>query len=98
MRWAHSYPIPSTVTALKVYLGLLTYYGKFLLNKASILALLYHLLWKDTRWNWGVQQQQSFDESEELLASLALLVHYDPTKVLIFSCDALQYKVRAVLS
>ena len=59
---------------------------------------LYNLLRKDVRWNWGNQEQQSFDYSKEMLTSTALLVHYDPTKPLILSCDASQYGVGAVLS
>ena len=36
--------ILDAVTKLKAYLGLLTYYGKFLPNLATTLAPLYHLL------------------------------------------------------
>ena len=77
---------------------MLTYYGKFLLNLANVLAPLYQLLQKDVKWTWGDQEQQSFDNSKELLTLTDLLVHYDPTKPLILSCDASQYGVRAVLS
>ena len=91
-------PNPKNLTELKAYLGLLTYYGKFLPNIANVLAPLYKLLRKDVKWNWGNQEQQSFDHSKEMLTSTALLVHYDPTKPLILSCDASQYGVGAVLS
>jgi len=56
------------------------------------------LLQKSVKWNWGDQQQQSFDKSKEMLTSSALLVHYDPTKTLVLSCDASQYSIGAVLS
>ena len=46
-------PGPNSVTELKSYLGLLTYYGKFLLNSATQLAPLYQLLQKDSPWMWG---------------------------------------------
>ena len=91
-------PNPKNLTELKAYLGLLTYYGKFLPNLANVLAPLYQLLWKDVKWNWGDQEQQSFNKSKEMLTSTALLVHYDPTKPLVLSCDASQYRVGAVLS
>ena len=42
-------PTPSTVTELKAYLGLLTYYGKFLSNLSTRLAHLYQLLKKVER-------------------------------------------------
>ena len=91
-------PNPKNLTELKAYLGLLTYYGKFLPNLANVLAPLYQLLQKDLKWNWGDQEQQSFNKSKEMLTSTALLVHYDPTKPLVFSCDASQYGIGAVLS
>ena len=37
------------LTELKAYLGLLTYYGKFLPNIANIFGPLYHLLKKDIK-------------------------------------------------
>ena len=43
-------PTPTNVAELKSYLGLLTYYGKFLPNLATHLAPLYKLLGKDVPW------------------------------------------------
>ncbi len=40
-------PTPKNVSGLKSYLGLLTYYTKFLPNMADVLAPLYKLLWKE---------------------------------------------------
>ena len=93
-----SAPNPQNLTELKAYLGLLTYYGKFLPNLANVLAPLYQLLKEDVKWTWGDQQQQSFDQSKQMLTSSALLVHYDPSQPLLLSCDASQYGVGAVLS
>ncbi|PIK54921.1 hypothetical protein BSL78_08204 [Apostichopus japonicus] len=45
-------PAPRNVTELKSYLGLLTYYGKFLPALSTTLAPLYDLLRKDTQWRW----------------------------------------------
>ena len=73
-----SAPNPKNLTELKAYLWLLTYYGKFLPNLANVLAPLYQLLKKDVKWSWGDQQQQSFDQSKQMLMSSALLAHYDP--------------------
>ena len=45
-------PSPQSVKELKSYLGLLTYYGKFLPHLSSTLFPLYRLLRKDTAWRW----------------------------------------------
>ena len=44
-----SAPNPQNRTELKAYLGLLTYYRKFLPNLANVLAPLYLLLKKDVK-------------------------------------------------
>ena len=53
-------PAPSNVTQLRSFLGMLTYYGKFLPNLATTLSPLYELLEKNKRWLWGKQQESAF--------------------------------------
>ena len=76
----------------------MNYYGKFLHQLSSLLAPLYKLLQKKSRWHWGQEQQEAFAKVKELLVSSQLLVHYDPSKEVILSCDASPYGVGAVLS
>ena len=90
-------PAPNNVTELKSYLGLLTYYGKFLPNLATQLAPLYQLLQNEHPWMWG-QQQKSFQTSKKLLTSSQLLVHFNPDMELILACDASAYGIGAVLA
>ena len=91
-------PSPSSVTELRAYLGLLTYYSKFLPNMASVLAPLYKLLRKDTPWKWTEAEEKAFCASKDLLTSSALLVHFDPELDLVLMCDASSYGVGAVLA
>lgn len=91
-------PAPRNVTELKLYLGLLTYYGKFLPNLATRLAPLYRLLVKDVPWGWTAQHARAFEDSKKLLLSANLLVHFDPKLPLLLACDASAYGVGAVLA
>lgn len=91
-------PKPESVTELKSFLGLLSYYSKFLPNMSTTLAPLYSLLQKGNRWVWGRKQQEAFEAAKALLQSNTLLVHYDPKKELVLACDASPYGVGAVLS
>ena len=91
-------PTPNDVTQLKSFLGLLTYYGKFLPNLSTLLAPLYDLLQKHCQWSWGEKQESAFRESKAILTSSSWLAHYDPKKELLLSCDASPYGVGAVLS
>ena len=91
-------PEPTNVTELKSYLGLLNYYGKFLQNVSSILHPLYSLLQKSATWKWSQGQREAFRASKKLMISSQMLVHFDPEKELILSCDASQYGIGAVLA
>ena len=88
----------TNVSELKSYIGILSYYGKFLPNLATTLAPLYTLLHKDVPWRWTDEEQAAFATSRQLLTSSQVLVHFDPDKSLILSCDASQYDIGAVLS
>ena len=78
-------PKPLNVTRLKSYLGLLSYYGKFLSNLSTLLNPLYKLLGKDVPWKWSSPQEQ---------ASPKLLVHFNPRLPLLLACDASAYAPR----
>ena len=43
-------PTPQDVSQLKSFIGLVNYYGKFLPDLSNLLAPLYRLLQKDTKW------------------------------------------------
>ena len=59
-------PVPKNVTELKSYLGLLSYYGKFLLNLSTTLALLYELLKSTVKWRWRNQENTAIQKSKKL--------------------------------
>ena len=91
-------PTPKTVGELKSYLGMLSYYSRFLPSMSSVLHLLYHLLRKDVPWVWKTAQSKAFTASKELLISSHCLTHYDPSLELTLACDASNYSLRRVLS
>ena len=91
-------PAPVNVSELKSFLGMLNYYHKYLDNISSVLEPLHRLLCKYTPWKCTAQEQKSFDAAKSMLCSSKLLVHYDPEKPLILSCDASSYGIGAVLS
>ena len=91
-------PTPRNVTELKAYLGLLTYYGKFLPNRSIVLAPLYNLLRAKVSWRWTTVEAAAFKASKQLLLSSQCLVHYDMREEIVLSCDASAYGIGAVLS
>ena len=91
-------PRPRNVSELKSYLGLLTYYSRFLPNLSNTLAPLYQLLKHSVHWEWTAQREKAFTESKKLLLTSQLLVHFDPTLKIRLACDASAYGIGAVLS
>ena len=91
-------PAPRNVAQLCSFLGLVNYYGKFLPQLSSTLSPLYKLLQKHAKWIWEPDQEKSFRSAKTQLTSSCLLVHFDPDKELILSCDASPYGLGAVLS
>ena len=65
-------PLPTDVSQLKAFLGLVNYYGRFLTNLASTLAPLYKLLRKHACWMWKTEHESAFQKIKDQLKSDAV--------------------------
>lgn len=76
--------MPENKTLLKSFLGLITYYIKFIPNAANILKPLYMLLRNGNKWNWTPECDQTFNKIKLTLISKPL-AHYDnfPIKLIV---------------
>ena len=88
----------TTVTELKAFLGLLSYYGKFIPNLAAVLHPLYELLSYKVKWLWTPKREEAFNYAKLLLTSDSVLIHFNPEKSLVLARDALTYGIGPVLS
>ena len=91
-------PVPSDITQLRAFVGLLNYYGKFIPQVATHMTPLYKLMEKDHKWLWSAECQDAFLKCKELLTCEAVLAHYDSAKPIKLACDASAYGLGAVLS
>ena len=90
-------PLPQDVAQLK-FLGLLSYYSKFLPNLSKVVAPLKKLQHRSQPWQWTNKEEAAFTASKQLIASSQIFVHFDLNLEVILSCDALAYRIGAVLS
>jgi hypothetical protein len=56
-----SWPIPTNVSELRSFLGLATYYRKFVKDFSATATPLTALLHKDKPYNWEKEQQSAFE-------------------------------------
>jgi len=90
--------IPNSVTELKSFLGLVTFYGRFVPSLSTLAAPLYQLLRKEVKFVWSTKCRDAFNSLKEELCSERFLTHYRPDLPLRLACDASATGIGAVLS
>ena len=91
-------PLPRNIQQLRSFLGLLSYYQKFLPNLATILHPLHDLLLKGKKWVWSTRCSQAVKTAKQLLTTSTVLTHYDYTLPLRLAADASSYGLGTVIS
>jgi len=89
---------PKTTKELKSFLGLISYYRKFIENCGKITAPLTRLLKKNVPFIWEEQHQETFEILKKKLLEKPILIHPDFSKPFILQTDACTEGIGAVLS
>jgi transposase InsO family protein len=92
------WPVPHSVKDVRSFVGLATYYHRFVHNFASLCAPLTDLTRKDMPWKWSTVEQTAFDALKKALISAPMLHTPDNSKPYIVHTDASGYAVGATLS
>ena len=90
-----SIPVPSNVTSLPSFLGLVQFYGNVIPNLFTITAPLHQLTEKDTSWTWNKKVKDAFDNLKIILSNDTVLAHYDPSQQIEISCYASAFGIGA---
>ena len=91
-------PSPTNVSELKAFLGLVTFYNRFLHNLANILQPLYNLLRHGVVWKWDFNEQAAFNTVKNMIINSPILTKFDKNKEIYLECDASPCGVGAVIS
>lgn len=96
IREVSGWPIPTTVRALRGFLGLAGYYRKFVKDFGITAAPLTRLLRKNS-FVWDMEATQAFEKLKSALTSTPVLALPNFTEVFIVDCDASESGLGAVL-
>ena len=94
----NQYPPPTDVKTLRSFLGLASYYRRFVPNFAKVAAPLHVLTKKDVPFQWTCQCQQSFETLRRLLTSAPVLAFLNFDRPFILETDASGAGLGAVLA
>ena len=91
-------PVPKQgIKAIQSFLGLINYYACFIPNLASIAYPIRRLTRDNVPWEWGVEQQQAFEQLKLLLTTAPVLRLPHSNKEYILYTDASLYGLGAAL-
>lgn len=91
------FPEPKTIKEVHSFVGLASYFRKFIQNFSIIAKPLYSLLKKDATFIFDTEQRMAFDTLKQKLIEAPVLAIYDPKATTELYCDASIHGVGAVL-
>ncbi|KAK3100422.1 hypothetical protein FSP39_019732 [Pinctada imbricata] len=89
---------PKTPKQMKSFLGLASYYRRFVKNFAEIARPLHRLCEKSTKFVWTPECEESFCRLKEALTTSPVLAYPKPGLQFVLDTDASNYALGAVLS
>ena len=89
---------PKSVREVRGFIGMTSYYRRFIPNFSAIAEPLLILTKKYARFSWSEEAQKAFDFIKESLMVVPLLVYPDLNKPYVLYTDASQYCIGACLT
>ena len=94
-----NFPVPCNVTKLRQFLGLASYYRRFVAQFANVAAPLHWLTGKDVQWEWSKDcEKTAFHELKQRLLNSPILVYPDFDLDFVLETDASKDGLGAILS
>uniref|UniRef100_A0A8C6V5S1 Gypsy retrotransposon integrase-like protein 1 n=1 Tax=Neogobius melanostomus TaxID=47308 RepID=A0A8C6V5S1_9GOBI len=91
-------PPPSDAVTLRSFLGLVSWYSKFLPNFATVVAPMRDCANNKDTFKWSSEAQNSFEEVKRLLVNSPALTLFDPALQIVISTDASDYGLGGVFT
>ena len=91
-------PPPTCVKDVRAFIGMTSYYRRYMPNFSEVAVPLISLTRKNARFEWDDKCQMAFNKLKQLLTEAPVLVHPDITKPYRLYTDASDYAVGAILA
>ncbi len=98
IRSIQTWPQPTTVTEVRSFLGLCSYYRRFIQSFSAIAKPLHQLTEKNRKFEWTEECEEAFYLLKTKLMSAPILAYPNSSDPYILDTDASQFGVGAVLS
>ena len=92
------WPVPTDDSSVRSFMGLCTYYRRYVRQFATIAAPLHNLTRTGQKFLWNEECKTAFMQLKNALVSAPVLAFPDPSKPYILDCDASNFGVGGVLS
>lgn len=90
-------PVPEDAKALRIFLGLVNYFKRFIPNYSTLTYPLRSLLRNDTKYVWNPEAQTCFDNLKNSLTSDSCTAYFDEKKPIYVYTDASPVGVLCIL-
>lgn len=91
-------PAPTDAVSLRSFLGMISWYGKFIPNYATVVEPLCACLHQEATFEWTEEAQKCFLSVKQLLLDSPALALFNPDLPTIVSTDASDYGLGAVFT
>lgn len=92
-----NFPTPQNIREVQSFLGLCSYFRKFIEGFSIIAKPLYDVLRKDAVFEFGLEKEQAIEKLKKKLIEAPVLSIYNPNSETELHCDASQLGFGAVL-
>ena len=92
-----TWPVPTTVTDVRSFLGLTGFYRKFVEGYSTIAAPLNELTKDSIEWRWGPEEQSAFEDLQQRMSSTPVLAIPDDRLPYVMHIDASGFAMGAAL-
>ena len=93
-----NYPTPKSISDVRRFMGLASYYRKFIKDFSTVAKPLFDLFRGEQQFKWGENQEKSFRLLKEKLTTTPVLKYPDYNREFILITDASKVILDAILS